>query len=231
MHHTNILIVDDEPATLKLLRANLKTDGYNTLSAIDGAEALTVIEEKMPDLVVLDIMMPKVDGFEVLQRVREWSQLPIIVLSARGDSEDKIKCLDMGADDYISKPFNVNELLARVRTVLRRVEAIGNTNSTVPSISSGELEVNFAQRKVTISGAEIKLTPTEFRLLEELMVNAEKVLTHTHLLNKVWGPEYRGEREYLHTFVRRLRAKIEPEPTNPRYIITVPAIGYQFKNI
>lgn len=231
MHRTNILTVDDEPATLKLLQANLKTDGYDTLSAIDGAEALKVIEEKMPDLVVLDIMMPKIDGFEVLRRVREWSQLPIIVLSARGDDEDKIKCLNMGADDYISKPFSVGELLARVRTVLRRVEAIGTTNSTVPSISSGELEVCFAQRKVTISGAEIKLTPTEFRLLEELMVNVEKVLTHVHLLSRVWGPEYQGEREYLHTFVRRLRAKIEPDPTKPRYIITVPAVGYQFKNI
>jgi DNA-binding response OmpR family regulator len=231
MHHTNILIVDDEPATLKLLHANLKTEGYNTLSAMDGAEALKVIEEKMPDLVILDIMMPKIDGFEVLRRVREWSQLPIIVLSARGDDEDKIKCLDIGADDYISKPFSIGELLARVRMVLRRVEAIGITSSTKVSITSGELEVHFAQRKVTVSGDEIKLTPTEFRLLEELMVNAEKVLTHVHLLSRVWGLEYRGEREYLHTFVRRLRAKIEPDPTNPRYIITVPAVGYQFKNI
>ena len=231
MHRTNILIVDDEPATLKLLYANLKTEGYDMLSAMDGAEALNVIEEKMPDLVVLDIMMPKIDGFEVLRRVREWSQLPIIVLSARGDDEDKIKCLNMGADDYISKPFSVGELLARIRTVLRRVEAIGTTSSTEPSITSGDLEVHFALRKVTVSGAEIKLTPTEFRLLEELMVNAEKVLTHVHLLNKVWGPEYRGEREYLHTFVRRLRAKIEPDPTNPRYIITVPAVGYRFKCI
>lgn len=231
MHRPNILIVDDDVATLKLLRANLKTEDYKTITAMDGAEALNVIDKNMPDLVILDLMMPRVDGFEVLQRVREWSQLPIIVLSARGDETDKIKCLDMGADDYISKPFGIGELLARTRTVLRRVEAIGTATTAKSSLSSGELEVNFNQRRVTVSGNEIKLTPTEFRLLEELMVNADKVLTHSHLLNRVWGPEYQREKEYLHTFIRRLRAKIEPEPTNPTYILTVPAVGYKFKKM
>ena len=229
MQRPKILVVDDDVATLKLLRANLKTEDYTTLTAMDGSEALNVIDKDIPDLVILDLMMPKINGFEVLQRVREWSQLPIIVLSARGDEEDKIKCLDMGADDYISKPFGVGELLARIRTVLRRVESIGTATATKPSLSSGELEVHFSQRRVTVSGNEIKLTPTEFRLLEELMVNAEKVLTHSHLLNRVWGPEYEAEREYLHTFIRRLRSKIEPDPTNPTYIVTVPAVGYQFK--
>jgi len=180
--------------------------------------------------VILDIMMPKVDGFEVCQRLREWSQIPIIMLSARGDEEDKVKCLDLGADDYITKPFGVEELLARVKAVFRRTQAVGAT-LTRPAFTSGDLTINFVERRVTIADREVKLTPTEYNLLQELVLNAGKVLTHTHLLSKVWGPEYRDEREYLHVFIRRLRNKLEPDPTNPSYIITVPGVGYQFKAI
>jgi two-component system KDP operon response regulator KdpE len=151
------------------------------------------------------------------------------MLSARGDESDKVKCLDLGADDYITKPFGKGELIARVKAVLRRTEA-ATTIPTQPSFTSGDLEINFAQRQVAVSGKEVKLTPTEYTLLQEFALNAGKVLTHTHLLNKVWGPEYREEREYLHVFIRRLRAKLEPDPTNPKCIMTVSGIGYQFKD-
>ena len=196
---------------------------------MDGAEALQTFEMELPDLVILDIMMPKLDGFEVCRRLREWSQIPVIMLSARGDESDKVKCLDLGADDYITKPFGASELIARVKAVLRRTEA-ATAIPTQPSFTSGDLEVNFAQRRITVSGKEVKLTPTEYTLLQEFTLNAGKVLTHTYLLNKVWGPEYREEREYLHVFIRRLRAKLEPDPTNPRYIMTVPGVGYQFRD-
>jgi len=228
MRHPRILIVDDELSIIKFLRANLEAKGFETLVAMDGAEALETIERELPDLVILDIMMPKMDGFEVCRRLREWSQIPIIMLSARGDEGDKVKCLDLGSDDYITKPFGASELIARVRAVLRRTEAAG-TIPTQTSFTSGDLRINFAQRRVTIADKEVKLTPTEYSLLQEFVLNTGNVLTHAYLLNKVWGLEYREEREYLHVFVRRLRAKLESDPTNPRYILTVPGVGYQFK--
>ena len=229
MKKTRILVVDDELNIVKFLRANLEAKNYAVLAAMDGAEALQTFEMELPDLVILDIMMPKIDGFEVCRRLREWSQIPIIMLSARGDESDKVKCLDLGADDYITKPFGKGELIARVKAVLRRTEAATST-PTQPSFTSGDLQINFAQRRVTVAGKEVKLTPTEFTLLQEFALNAGKVLTHTYLLNKVWGPEYREEREYLHVFVRRLRAKLEPDPTNPKCIMTVSGVGYQFKD-
>jgi len=229
MIKTRILVVDDEPSIIKFLRANLEAKGYKVLAAVDGTEALQTFEMELPDLVILDIMMPKIDGFEVCRRLREWSQIPIIMLSARGDESDKVKCLDLGADDYITKPFGASELIARVRAVMRRTEAAA-TIPTRPSFTSGDLEISFAQRRVTVAGKEVKLTPTEYTLLQEFVLNAGKVLTHTYLLNKVWGLEYREEREYLHVFVRRLRAKLEPDPTNPEYIMTLPGVGYQFKH-
>ena len=215
MNKTRILVVDDELSIIKFLRANLESKGYEVLTAINGAEALQTFEMELPDLVILDIMMPKMDGFEVCRRLREWSQIPIIMLSARGDESDKVKCLDLGADDYITKPFGKDELIARVRAVTRRTETAASMPAQ-PSFTSGDLEISFAQRRVTVAGKEVKLTPTEYTLLQEFVLNAGKVLTHTHLLNKVWGPEYSEEREYLHVFVRRLRAKLEPAPTNPR---------------
>jgi len=225
MRRPRILIVDDDLVIIKFLRANLKASDYETLTAMDGAEALEVIERELPDLVILDIMMPNMDGFEVCRQLREWSRLPVIMLSARGDVTDKVKCLNLGADDYITKPFGVGELIARVRSMLRRTEAAAI--STQPSFTSGDLKINFAQRQVTIAGNEVKLTPTEYRLLEEFVVNAGKVLTHKYLLNKVWGPEYGEEKEYLRVFIARLRTKLEADPKNPRYIITVPGVGYQ----
>jgi len=196
---------------------------------MNGAEALQAFEMELPDLMVLDIMMPRMDGFDVCRRIREWSQVPIIMLSARGDEDDKVKCLDLGADDYITKPFGKDELIARVKAVMRRTESAAAV-PTRPSFSSGDIDINFVRRQVTVAGKEVKLTPTEYNLLQEFVLNAGKVLTHTHLLNKVWGPEYREETQYLHVFVRRLRAKLEPDPTNPRYIVTVSGVGYQFKD-
>jgi len=228
MHRPRILIVDDELAIIKFLRANLETKGFETLAAMDGTEALQTIERELPDLVILDIKMPKVDGFEVCRRLREWTQIPIIMLSARGDEADKVKCLSLGADDYITKPFGASELIARVRAVLRRTERAYVTSSQ-PSFTCDYLEINFVERRVTVAGREVKLTPTEYNLLQELVLNANKVLTHTHLLNKVWGLEYREEKQYLHVFVKRLRAKLEPDLAEPRYIMTVPGVGYQFK--
>jgi len=222
-----ILTVDDELSILKFLRSNLEDRGYTVISATNGEEAINIVERELPDFIILDVMMPKMDGFEVCRRLREWSQIPIIMLSARGDESDKVQCLDLGADDYIVKPFSANELVARVSAVLRRTKAA----STLPAksvITRGDLVINLAQRKVTRAGQDIKLTPTEYALLQELAVNSGKVLTHTHLLNKVWGPEYRDEREYLHVFIRRLRAKLEPDPNKPRYITTVSGVGYQF---
>ncbi len=229
MSKTRVLVVDDELSIIKLLRANLEANGYEVLAAMDGAEALQTFEMELPDLMILDITMPKTDGFEVCRQLRAWSQVPIIMLSARGDLNDKVKCLDLGADDYITKPFAKGELIARMRAVLRRTEAAAATPGQ-PSFTTGDLRISFAQRRVTTAGKEVKLTPTEYRLLQELVLNAGKVLTHTHLLNKVWGAEYGEEREYLHVFIRRLRAKLEPDPANPKYITTVSGIGYQFKD-
>ncbi len=222
-----ILTVDDELSILKFLRSNLEDRGYTVISATNGEEALHIIEMELPDLIILDVMMPKMDGFEVCRQLREWSQIPIIMLSARGDEKDKVRCLDLGADDYIVKPFGANELIARVSAVLRRTKTAG-VSPTKSTVTSGDLVINFAARQVTSAGLEIKLTPTEYALLQELAVNAGKVLTHTHLLNRVWGPEYREEREYLHVFIRRLRSKLEPDPNNPKQILTVSGVGYQF---
>jgi len=222
-------MVDDEVSILLYVSNLLRRKGYEPITASNGEEALILAEEENPTLIILDIMMPKMDGFEVCRRLREWSQIPIIMLSARGDVQDKVKCLDSGADDYISKPFGAEDLLARIRAVLRRTEFAGAVSDR-PPFTSGDLKISFGQRQVTIAGREVKLTPTEFSLLQELTLNAGKVLTHTHLLHKIWGPEYQDEKEYLHVFVRRLRVKLEPDLTEPKYIITVPGVGYQFKS-
>jgi two-component system KDP operon response regulator KdpE len=230
MKKTRILIVDDELSILKYLRANLEAEGYEVLMAMDGAQALQTLEAELPDLVVLDIMMPEMDGLEVCRRLREWSQLPVIMLSARDDESDKVQCLDLGADDYITKPFGKDEFIARVRAVMRRAESASPT-PTISSIKSGDLEINFSKRKVTVNAKEVELTSTEYALLKELALNAGKVLTYTQLLHKVWGPDYADEREYLHVFVSRLRAKLESDPKNPRYITTVSGVGYRFKEV
>jgi two-component system, OmpR family, KDP operon response regulator KdpE len=229
MYNSRIIVVDDDLAIVKFLRANLQAEGYEILVALDGEKAIQTIEKELPDLVILDITLPGMDGFEICRRLREWSQIPIIMLTARGDAEDKVRCLDLGADDYITKPFAANELLARVRAVLRRVQVTDLTPQQ-PSFRYENIEVNFAQRQVTVSDKDVKLTPTEYQLLQELVLNAGKVLTHSYLLNKIWGPEYQGEKDYLHVFIRRLRHKIESKPAEPKFIITVPAVGYKFIN-
>lgn len=223
-----ILIVDDDPGLVKFVRANLRVRGYQTAVAMDGNEALNSVEEKVPDLIVLDINLPGVSGFDVCQQIREWSQVPIIMLSARIDESDKVKALDIGADDYIVKPFGIDELLARVRAVLRRRET--TPSESVKSVFvSGDLKVNFADRRVTVGGHEIKLTPTEYNVLKQLVINAGKVLTHSMLLKIVWGSQYQDEKEYLHVIINRLRSKLEPDVTSPSVIITVPGVGYRFE--
>lgn len=224
---SKILVVDDDVAITKLLVANLKVEGYETLSAFDGLQALDTFERDLPDLTVLDVMLPRLDGFELCRRLREWSQIPIIMLSACVDEQDKVKCLDLGADDYMNKPFSINELTARIRAIFRRTR---RTVSQTPSVfSSGNLKIDFIKRMVTVAEEEVKLTQTEFNLLQELVLNAGKVLTHAQLLNRVWGPEYMSERDYLHTFIHRLRSKIERGNENPGHIIAEPRIGYRLR--
>ena len=225
MNKTHILVVDDDPAILRLLCTNLKARDYNVSMAIDGEEALEAVDGDFVDLIILDIMMPKIDGVEVCRRIREWSNVPIIVLSARGDEKNKVKCLELGADDYLTKPFCIAELMARIKTALRH----SDTSKAAPgqlNFTFEDLEINFAMRRVTVSGREVKLTPTEYAVLQHLAVNANKVLTHGMLLQNVWGSEYSSEKEYLRVFIGRLRKKLEPDPQKPRYILTIPGVGY-----
>lgn len=223
-----ILVADSDLSVLRFLRANLKESGYQVILAIDGGEALEKTEGELPDLIIMDAMLPKVDGVEVCRRIRGWSQVPIIMLSTRGEGIDKVKCLDLGADDYITKPFGIDEMLARVRVVLRRAKPEIAVSS--PTFTSGDLEVNFARWCVTIGSNEIKFTPIEFSLLEQLVLSAGKVLTNSMLLQKVWGPEYNREIHYVHVFIARLRKKLEPDPKKPKYILTKPGVGYYFVN-
>ncbi len=227
MRQGRVLVVDDDPRVAKYLQSAFRGTGFETLSAADGVEALNTIEKEMPDIVILDIRMPKLDGLQVCRRLREWSQVPIIMLSGTTEGEEKIKCFEAGADDYICKPFDLKELMARVAAVLRRSKAAGAPPS-LPVLTAGEICIDFAARRITSRGIETKLTPTEYSLLHELAANVGKVLDHTHLLKKVWGAEYFGETEYLRVFVNRLRAKLEPDPSKPRYIITIPGMGYMF---
>jgi len=225
MNKTRVLVVDDDPAIVRLLSANLKARGYETSVAGNGEESLVIAEKEAVDLIILDLMMPGVDGVEVCRRIREWSAVPIIVLSARGDEKDKVKCLELGADDYLTKPFGINELMARVKTALRHSSKAA-AEPMPANFTCGDLEINFAMRRVTVGGREIKLTPTEYSVLQHLALNTNKVLTHTMLLQYVWGNEYYSEKEYLRVFIGRLRKKIEPDFKHPRYIQTVPGVGY-----
>jgi two-component system KDP operon response regulator KdpE len=228
MRKSRVLIVDDDIGVVKSVRANLQARDCETLVAMDGEEALQSIARELPDLVILDITMPKMNGLEVCRKVREWSQVPIIMLSAKHDVDEKVRCLNTGADDYITKPFGINELAARVRAVLRRSQE-RRAEQTAPSFTCGDLTVNFAERRVTIGDRDIKLTPTEYNLLQELVLGAGKVYSHSTLLGRVWGPEYAEEREYLHVFIGRLRKEIEQDPSHPKYIVTAPGVGYKFQ--
>lgn len=223
-----VLVIDDEPQIRRALRAGLERTGYSVQSASTGEEGLTLASEKPPDIVILDLAMPGTDGFAVCEELRKWTKIPIIVLSVRDREDDKIRALDLGADDYLIKPFGVGELLARMRAVLRR--ALGNDEeSTEPLFEINDLKVDYVNRVVTVSGEEIHLTPKEYDLLKCLIHYRNRVLTHTQLLAKVWGTEQVDDTHTLRVHMANLRSKIEGDPARPRYIRTEPRIGYRFK--
>jgi two-component system, OmpR family, KDP operon response regulator KdpE len=223
-----ILVAEDEVALRDFVSRNLRARGFEVLEASNGLEAMAMWEREDPHLLILDIMMPRMDGLEVCKRVREHSTVPIIVLTALDAESDKVTALDLGADDYLTKPFGVEELLARVRAVLRRtqLDMISRTDQDIKQF--GDLEIDLTGHVVRLKGEEVRLSPTEFALLKELVANAGKVLTHRMLLQSIWGPEYGGEAEYLRVYINRLRHKLESDPTNPRYLLTEPGVGYRF---
>jgi two-component system, OmpR family, KDP operon response regulator KdpE len=225
---TMILTADDDPQILRLVARNLQLEGYEVVTAIDGQEALERLEAQKFDLAILDVMMPKLDGFTVCARVREFSSIPIIMVTARGQDQDKIHGLDLGADDYLTKPFSVEELLARVRSVLRRSQFAANQEgqNLRPIVTLADLTIDFAQHRVTVANEEIDLTPIEYRLLAYLAQNSGRVVTQDLLLEHVWGEEYVGESHLLQVNMNRLRRKIEADPTHPRYLITKMGVGY-----
>jgi two-component system KDP operon response regulator KdpE len=221
----SILVVDDELQILRAMRASLSANGYDVRTAKNGEEALAELRKEMVDLIILDLVMPDISGLEVCRRVREFSKTPIIVLSAKGADQDKINALDLGADDYVTKPFNLELLLARIRAMLRRT----SSNEQIEDvIKIGEVIVDTLSHKVIVEGKEIKLTPKEFEVLRYLAIRAGKIVTHRALLQSVWGWEYVDQTEYLRVFVNQLRRKIEPDPHHPKYIMTEPWVGYRF---
>jgi len=224
-----ILIVDDEDRMRRFMRMNLELEGYRVIEASNGLEAIDKVREDLPDLVLMDVMMPEVDGFEALDIIRETSTVPVIMLTVRDDEDDKVKGLGLGADDYVTKPFSPRELASRIQAVLRRVEM----DSPSPSGSSfirvdDYLQIDFNRRVVIVDGKEIKLRPTEYRLLYHLVNNAGYTLTHEVILSKVWGYEYRDESQYVRLYITYLRQKIEPDPGSPKYILTERGVGYSF---
>ncbi len=223
-----IVVADDDPQLLRLVTRNLQLEGYEVAAASDGQQALERIEARLPDLVLLDVMMPKLDGFAVCERVREFSAVPILIVTARGQDQDKIRGLDLGADDYLTKPFSVEELLARVRAVLRRsqLSASQSVQGLRSALTIGELTIDFAQHAVLVAGREVEVTPVEYRLLAYLAQNAGRVVTQDLLLEHVWGEEYAGESHLLQVNVNRLRRKIERDPAHPRYLLTKMGVGY-----
>ena len=222
----HILVIDDEPQILRALKTILRERDFRVTTAGTGEEGLALAAAEPPDLVVLDLSMPKMDGIEVCARLREWTQLPILVLSVRGGERDKVAALDVGADDYLTKPFGIEELLARIRVGLRHAALAKGSPSVV--ISSGPIVIDLSTRQVTLDGAAVRLTPTEYRLLAYLSGHAGRVLTHQTLLANVWGDEYRGHTEYLRVYMRQLRKKLEPDPDDPQILLTEPGIGYRF---
>jgi two-component system, OmpR family, KDP operon response regulator KdpE len=227
MKAKRILLAEDEVVLRDFVSRNLHARGFEVLEASNGLEALAVWERENPHLLILDIMMPRMDGLEVCRRVREHSAVPIIVLTALDAENEKVTALDLGADDYLTKPFGVEELLARVRAVLRRTQ--WDATPLAGGIKQfGDLEIDLAGHIVRLRGAEVRLSHTEFALLEQLVSNAGKVLPRRMLLQRIWGPEYGGEAEYLRVYINRLRQKLEPDPAHPRYFLTEPGVGYRF---
>jgi two-component system KDP operon response regulator KdpE len=225
MSNERVLVVDDEQAIRRFLRVTLSSQAYEVVEATSGQEALSDAATHKPDIVILDLGLPDIDGVEVTRLLRQWTQIPIIILSVRGSERDKIAALDAGADDYLTKPFGVGELLARLRAALRRAAQ----TTSEPVFTSGSLKVDLARRLVSVSGREVQLTPTEYELLRVLVTHAGKVLTHHHLLREVWGTEYGEEFHMLHVNISNLRRKIEPDPARPQFIITESGVGYRLR--
>jgi two-component system KDP operon response regulator KdpE len=221
-----VLVVDDEPQIRRFLRTSLSAHGYRVIEASCGREAITLMTTERPELVLLDLGLPDIDGLEVIHRLREWSMVPIIVVSVRGQEVEKIDALDHGADDYVTKPFGMGELLARMRAALRhRLQA----ELDEPVFHAAGLTVDLARRVVTVEDREVKLTPKEYDLLRLLVTHAGKVITHQHLLREVWGPESVHETHYLRVYIGQLRQKLEPDPAQPRYLLTEPGVGYRLR--
>jgi len=231
MERRKVLIVDDEPTITRALRASFLANGYDIRTAHDGVAALNVLEDWRPDLVITDLAMPDIDGIELCQRVRSASSLPIILLSVRDDVDSKIKALDAGADDYVTKPFSIDELFARVRTALRRLDLVrslaSETGISDTQLQVGDFTVNTLNRQVTVRGEEIRLTPREYELLLFFLRNADRVLTHSAVIKSIWGQHSTHQAEYLRVLVAALRKKIEPDPMHPRYLVTDPWVGYR----
>lgn len=218
-----ILVIDDEKQILNLLRVTLTSHGYDVVEAATGQEGLNEVVASRPDVVILDLGLPDIDGLAVIKRLREWSSVPIIILSARERENDKIIALDAGADDYLTKPFGMGELMARIRTAIRHMAGVENE----PVLTFDDLVIDLTRRRVSARGEEIKLTPTEYDLVKNLAIHAGKVLTHRYLLCAVWGPSYENDVHYLRVYMGQLRRKIEKDPSRPRHIITDPGIGYR----
>jgi two-component system KDP operon response regulator KdpE len=221
-----IIVVDDEIEILRALERSLTAHGYEVYTSSTGEEALEAITRYRPDLMLLDLGLPGISGLEVCKRVRAQSNLPIIVLSVKDTERDKVLALDLGADDYVSKPFGMNEVLARIRVALRHAAQV--ESGTEPIFTVGPLQVDFAQRLVQVNGQEVKLTPTEYDLLKALIKNKGKIMTRQMLLSQVWGTGYGTESHYLHVYIGQLRRKIEPDPARPRFILTISGVGYRF---
>jgi two-component system KDP operon response regulator KdpE len=222
-----VLVVDDEPRMIRFIRMNLELEGYHVVEAGNGIEALDQVRKHMPDLVIMDIMMPKMDGFETLQLLREISTVPVVLLTVKGEEEDRIRGLELGADDYVTKPFSPRELVSRVNAVLRRADWPSPPPRTVLDIDD-RLSVDFNRHQVIVNDDRIDLRPTEYRLLTHLIQNAGWVVPHETLLGKVWGYEYRDETHYLRLYINYLRKKIEEDPSKPKYILTERGVGYRF---
>jgi two-component system KDP operon response regulator KdpE len=224
--HTRVLMVEDDPNIVDLIRSNLNVRGFDTVVSTDGTRALRLLETEEPDIVLLDLMLPGADGMDLCRQIRERSGVGIIVISARGGERDKVTALNMGADDYMTKPFGIEELLARITATLRRTRPAAEPADVPSVVEVGDVVVDLAGQRVTRGGQPVHLTPTEFALLRELALNPGKLLTHAHLLRRVWGPGYETETEYVRVYVRRLRAKLE-NPDGPPLILTQPRAGYR----
>ena len=222
-----ILVVDDEERMVRFIRLNLEHDGFQVIEAYNGMEAINQVRSNLPDLVLLDIMMPDIDGFEVLRIIRETSTVPVIMLTAKGEEDDRVRGLELGADDYVTKPFSPRELVSRVRAVLRRTDTVSASAHGLIEVDD-RLKLDFDRREIWVDDELVKLRPTEYRLLYHLVQNAGWVITHDQLLAKVWGYEYRDEPHYVRLYINYLRKKLEEDPANPKYILTERGVGYRF---